>query len=154
MSVQLPQDFQAAQADAVLEAARPALNLPRDVPLRVDAVTQTPRKTEIHFSCTLPVQLTPKGLGDAAGIQVDVSANGSLEFDQRGELVDAQVAPTDPHALDAVRDQVNRLVANDQIYFAAPDEKINPDQLRTQGKPWYVQTDAQGRRRLKRAYIA
>jgi hypothetical protein len=53
-----------------------------------------------------------------------------------------------------VKDQVKKLAAADQIYAAAPGEEIDTDALRAKRKPWYVETDAQGRRRLKRAYMA
>ena len=154
MDLKLPRDFTPAQADAVVERAKPALDLPEDATLRVEQVKQTRRATEIEFTCVVPTSLETQAADKPLRVCVDVNGKGCVKFDATGNLVSAEVKPLDPHQLDAIRDHVSKLVANDQVYVAAPGEKVDVQELRAQGKPWYVQDDEAGRPRLKRAYIA
>ena len=47
-----------------------------------------------------------------------------------------------------------KLAAADQIYLTTPGEEVDTDALRAKRKSWYVATDANARKRLKRAYMA
>lgn len=130
------------------------LDLPEDTSLRVESVQTSARGTAMRFSYNAPMPLEGKELAAAAGVRVDVNGAGALEFDRDGKLVRAHAQPNDPRALEAMRDHVRKLVATDQIYFAQTGEAIDLNKLRAAGKPWYVQTDQKGLRRLKRAYMA
>jgi hypothetical protein len=154
MDIILPNGFQAGDAPQVLDEARPVMHLPPEAQIRVENVTQSPCGTRIDFSYTTPVELDDANLRDAAGVRVEVSAHGDMDFDAHGKLVGYQVEPADPHQLRAIRDYLSKLVANGQVYIAQPGEQVNPDQLRAQGKPWYVELDQHGKKRLKRAWIS
>lgn len=154
MDLTLPSNFDEADAIHVLDQARPLLDLPPDATFRVENVTRNARGARIDFSYTLAVVLDDDDLQDVAGIRVDVSAHGQLKFNARGILVSHQVEPADPRQLRAITDHLSKLVANGQVYIAKPGERIDPDQLRQQGKDWYVQQDAQGKKYLKRAWIS
>ncbi len=154
MDIKQPRHLDPAHASQLLESARPQLHVPDDATLRVENVKATARGTNIQFSCNTPVPLEGADLGEASGVSVDVSLKGDLRFDKDGKLVKKKFESPDPQQLDAIRDNVSKLVANEQVYVAQPGEEIDPDKLREAGKPWYVQADENGRLRLKRAYMA
>jgi hypothetical protein len=154
MHLVLPKNFDPADAPRVLDEARAILDLPSDAKLRVENVTKNSRGTRIEFSYTHAVVLDDDNLRDAAGVRVDVSSHGGLKFNARGALVSCNVEPADPRQLRAISDHLSKLVANGQVYVAKPGERVDPEQLRRQGKDWYVQQDAQGQKFLKRAWIS
>jgi hypothetical protein len=77
-----------------------------------------------------------------------------LQFDASGARVSSQVSSLDERRLRLTKDNLRKLAASDAIYLAAPGEAIDTDALRAQRKTWYVETDAQGHKRLKRAFMA
>ncbi len=154
MALALPRDFESADALQILEQARPILDLTPDAQLHVENVTRTARGTRIDFSYTQRVVLDDNTLCDVAGICVDLRAQGELKFNARGELVQAHVEPADPRQLRAIADHVSKLVANGEVYVPKPGEQIDTEQLRRQGKAWYVEQDAHGYKHLKRAWIS
>jgi hypothetical protein len=154
MELLLPKNFKAQDAPEVLKRARPVLDLPPDAEMRVENVRKTSRGTRIDFSYTHAVKIENQELCDAQGIRVDVSSHGDLRFNSRGNLVTYNVKPTDPGQVRAISDHLSKMVAKGQVYVAKPGERIDPEFLREQGKAWYVEQDAQGNRKLKRAWIS
>lgn len=154
MDILLPKNFENADALQVLDQARPILELPADAELRVENVTKNARGTRINFSYTQSVAVDDALPRDVTGIRVDVSAHGDLKFNARGNLVSYKVEPADPRELRAITDHLSKLVENGQVYVAEPGECVDPEQLRQQGKPWYVQEDEQGKKHLKRAWVS
>ncbi len=147
-------DSDAARDAGFIERVRAALGLPPDAPLEFEGVTQNAQGARAVRYTASQMKLDGAEFGAANGVTVDERANVSLQFDARGALVSSQIAPADERHLQLVKDQIRKLAAADQIYLTAPGEAIDPDALRVQRKPWYVQTDAQGGKRLKRAYMA
>ncbi len=144
----------AARDAGFIERVRAALDLPPDAPLEFVDVTQNAQGARtVEYSAT-QIKLDGAEFGVANGVTIDEPAAVSLQFDARGALVSSQVTPVDERHLQLVKDQVRKLAAADQVYRAAPGEAIDSDALRAQRKPWYVEKDAQGRKRLKRAYMA
>lgn len=154
MDILLPKNFDKQDAPQILDQARPILELPPDAELRVENVAKNARGTRIDFSYTQSVTLDDDMLRDVTGIRVDVSSHGDLKFNARGNLVSYKVEPADPRQLRAITDHLSKLVENGQVYVAEPGECIDLEQLRKQGKAWYVQADEQGKKHLKRAWIS
>ncbi|MCC7162569.1 MAG: hypothetical protein IT331_08750 [Anaerolineae bacterium] len=154
MELSLPENFQVQDAPQVLERARPALDLPPDAQVRVENVRKTSRGTRITFSYTHAVKIENQELCDAQDICVEVSSYGDLRFNARGILVTCNVKPTEPEQVRAISDHLNKLVAGGHVYVAKRGEHVDLEQLREQGKSWYLEEDAQGNRKLKRAWIA
>lgn len=154
MELELPKNFQAQDAPEVLKRARLVLDLPPDAELRVENVRKTSRGTRIDFSYTHAVKIKNRELCGPKGICVDVSSHGDLRFNSRGNLVKFNVIPTDPTQVRALSDHLSKMVERGQVYVAKRGEQVDPEQLREQGKAWYVEEDAKGNRRLKRAWIA
>lgn len=154
MELALPKNFQEDDAPQIIEQARPMLDLPNDAQVHVETVSHNARGTRIDFSYTHSVQLDDEDLGQVTGIRVDVSSHGDLFFGPRGQLVTYNVEPADPRQLRAISDHLSKMVANGEVYIAKPGEQVDTDQLRRQGKSWYLQEDAQGNKHLKRAWIS
>lgn len=154
MELALPKNFQEDDAPRVLNQARPILELPPDAELRVEHVTKSARGTRIDFSYTRTVELDDDTLREVSGLRIDVSSHGDLRFNARGSLVTYNIEPTDSRQLRAISNHLSKLVANGQVYFAERGERVDPEQLRQQGKSWYVQEDSEGNKHLKRAYIS
>lgn len=147
-------ELDAARDPGFVERVRGALNLPPTAQLELQSATQTAQgEHAVEYSAT-QMKLEGAEFGAANGVTVDERASVSLRFDARGALVSSQLEPIDEQHLRLVKDQVRKLAAADQIYLAAPGESIDVDALRARRKPWYVETDAQGRKRLKRAFMA
>ena len=144
----------AARDPGFIENAKAALNLPATAQLELQSATQiAPGERVVEYSAS-QLKLRGAEFGAADGVTVDERAMVSLRFDARGALVSSQIEPIDEQHLRWVKDQVKKLAAAEQIYLATPGESINVDALRARRKPWYVETDAQGSKRLKRAYMA
>lgn len=154
MELYLPKNFQAQDAPEILKRARPVLDLPPDAELRVENVRKTSRGTRIDFSYTHAVKIENQELCEDKGIRVDISSHGDLRFNSRGNLVTYNVKPTDPGQVRAISDHLSKMVARGQVYVAKPGEHIDLEALRAQGKSWYLEEDAQGNRKLKRAWIS
>lgn len=154
MNIVLPKDFEAADAPAVLDRARPVLELPPEANLRVENVAQTKRGTRIDFTYTASVSLDDQDSEEIAGVQVKVTSHGDLQFNAHGTLVAYEVMPADPRELHAIRDHVTKLIANGQVYIAKQGEKVDPEKLRAQGKDWYITEDEEGNKYLSRAWIS
>lgn len=154
MNLVLPQDFDREDAPSVLERARQVLDLPPDAKLQVQDVTQSAHGTKIDFTYTASVALDANYSSDIAGIHVQVSSHGELKFDARGSLMGSKVQPPNENQVRALGDNLSKLVQNGQVYFAKPDEQIDPNELRALGKAWVVQEDASGKKCLRRAWIS
>ncbi len=139
-------DAATARGTDFLAGVRAALHLPHDAPLSLDRVTQDDQGGHVvEYSTTVPVTLGGEQYGTANGVSVDEPGVARVRFDASGALVSSEVVPTDSRHLQLVQDQVKKLAATDQI-ARAPEP--------APGKPWYVETEKNGRKRLKRAHIA
>lgn len=155
MDLQFAGEVSAARDAAFLERVKAVLGLRPGAQLELQrAADDQQGKHILEYAVTQPVTILGKEFGAANGVIVDERMIASLRFDARGVLVSSRVSPIDAHHLQLVKDQIRKLAQAGEIYLAQPNEKIDADALRAQRKPWYVEVDAQGRKRLKRAYIA
>ncbi len=147
-------ELDAARDPGFIERVQAALGLPTDAPLELQSATQNAEGERTVGYSAVEMKLEGAEFGAANGVTVDQRASVSLTFDARGALVSSQMTLVDERHFRLVKDQVRNLAAADEIYPAAPGEAIDPDALRAKRQSWYVETDAQGRKRLKRAFMA
>lgn len=150
----LPKDLDEDVARAVLDRARDALDIPTDAEIRIENVVRTERSTRIYFTYTTSVELHDANLEAIGGVRVNVTSRGDLRFNSKGILIKYEIEPVESDQLRAVRENLRRLVAANQIYVAAPGEAIDPERLLAEGKAWYVEQDAHGKKLLRRASIS
>jgi len=154
MALKFTGDAIAARDAGFIERVKNALGLLPDARLELQSATQNAQGERAVEYSAAQIKLQGAEFGAADGVTVDERAIVSLHFDMRGALVSSQITPVDERHLRLVKDQVKKLAAADEIYLAAPGEEIDIDALRAKRKPWYVETDEQGRKHLKRAYMA
>lgn len=149
----------AREADFVARA-RAALRLPDDAQLQLkDAHHDTQGGHRLEYQVTLPVEIKGEEFGPANGVTVDEPVTASLQFDPKGALASSQVSDIDQRHLQLVKDQIKKLAAAGEIAPPSADQPTRGALSLAEGtdakrKPWRVETDAQGRKRLKRAFIA
>jgi hypothetical protein len=146
--------IQGAREQDFIQQVRAALDLPADAQLQLTQITPEAGGTVVEYTVTLPIRLVGAELGVADGVTVDERVTARLRFDASGACVSAQLAPLDERRLKSVKDHLRQLAARGDIYLAAPNETVDADALRARRQAWYVQTDAQGNKRLRRAFIA
>ncbi|MBI5304518.1 MAG: hypothetical protein HY868_20460 [Chloroflexi bacterium] len=148
-------DANLARDASFIEQVKAALSLPADAELELQNIARgAAGGAAVHYAVTLPVVLTGAEFGAANGVSVDERVSATLNFDARGALASSQVSPVDERHLRLVKDNVRKLAAADEIFLASPGEAVDTDALRAKRQPWYVETDAHARKRLKRAYMA
>lgn len=139
-------DAARAHEDDFVTGVRAALDLPEDAPVSLKQVIPDSHGGHLlEYETTLPVALEGEQFGIADGVTVDEPAVARMQFNAAGALISAQATPADPRHLTLVQDQVKKLVAAGQI---AHSREHAP------GRLWYVETDKNGRKRLKRSFMA
>ncbi|MCI0477188.1 MAG: hypothetical protein L0Y55_13145 [Anaerolineales bacterium] len=147
-------DLDTAREAGFVKQVKAALDLPGDAQLQLKNIARDARGAVVEYVVTLPIRIVGAEFGAANGVTVDERVDALLRFDANGARVLSQVSPLDERHLRLTKDNLRKLAASNAIYLAAPDETIDPDALRAQRKSWYVETDAQGHKRLKRALMA
>jgi hypothetical protein len=148
-------DLETAREAGFIEQVKAALGLPADAQLQLQNIVHSAQGgAVVEYAVTLPIKIVGAEFGAADGVTVDERVNALLNFDANGVRLSSRISPLDAQHLHLVKDNVRKLAASDRIYLAAPGEAIDADALRAERKPWYVETDAQGHKRLKRAFIA
>lgn len=143
-----PDSDSALEAD-FLARVRKLLRLPLEAQLQLAGIhADSERGCSIEYAVTMPVQLHGAEYGMADGVIVDEQTAARLSFDAMGNLISSHFDGIDPRHLELVRDQVRKLAASGQI--ASTRLEATPGS----GKPWYLEKDAQGVKRLKRARMA
>lgn len=137
-----------------IEQVKTALNLPTEAQVQLKNLAHEASGIVVEYDITLPIRIVGTEFGVANGVTVDEHLTARLRFDARGARVATHVTPLDEQRVRLMKDNVRKLAKMNAIYLAAPGEKIDPDTLRARRQAWYIQTDAQGRKRLRRAFIA
>lgn len=136
----------------LISLARAALHLPEHVRLELQNVRDDGHGNRtVEYSVIQPVELRGREYGVADGVWVDSRASATLKLAQ-GRLVASELGPMDQQRLDLVKDQVKKLAATDQI--DSPGSQAHGGRGSAGIKPWYVEVDAQGRKRLVRSHMA
>lgn len=143
-----------ARDSEFIKQVKATLDLPTDAQVQLKNVTRDANGVWVEYDITLPIRIVGAELGVANGVTVDEHLTARLRFDARGTRIETQITPLDEQRVRLMKDNVRHLVMMNAIYLAAPDEQVNPDELRARHQAWYIQTDAQGYKRLRRAFIA
>jgi hypothetical protein len=153
--LQFAGDIHTANSAEFIEQVKQSLGLPPGARLQLSNQKRgTQGEALLEYAVTVPIRIEGSEYGAANGITVDERVTAELRFDSRGKLESGHATAIDERHLRSVKDNLRKLVAADQIYLATQGEKIDPEKLRSQHKPWYVETDVDACMRLKRAYMA
>lgn len=132
-----------------LTRVRRLLQLPQAAQLQLEGIDDgSEGGCSIRYTITIPVKLIGSEYGIADGVTVDERAFARLSFDAGCRLISSRLDGIDERHLELVRDQVKKLAASGQIASTRPEATAAGHQ------PWYLEADAQGVKRMKRARMA
>lgn len=157
VSIGTPPKLGIAQATAGQELpsdARKKLKLPRrDFRL----VQETPKRDDgrvLHFVAPREMQLKGRDLGPARGAVVTVTDAVSLHVDPDGRVLSANQHKVDKGQEKRIQDHVAKLVRRGRIYDAGKEGAVDPSLLIERKQPYYLEYDNEGKKRIRRAFIA
>jgi hypothetical protein len=162
-----------ARVVAVPVAARPRWELPEtrvgeDLPsgirrwmdLRkremrlVDERRQRDQSRVLYYAASRRVEFGGDALGVASGVSVTLADTVAVQVDRDGKIVSSHYHQVDRGQEKRVRDHVVKLAARQRLYQAKAGEAVDPAELIAQRKPYFVDYDEQGNKRIRRAIIA
>ena len=133
---------------------RAAMRAPKQEFRLVDERPQRGASRVLHYTAERRMELKGRALGAASGAVVDVSDSLAVQVDRDGRVVSSHLHETDRAHQRRIRDHVAKLVARDRVYEAREGEQVDPAALIEQKKPYYIAYDEQGRKWIRRAFIA
>jgi hypothetical protein len=108
----------------------------------------------LHYTAPRQIELKGKTLGVASGAVVTVTDAVAVQIDPDGKVVSAHHHKVDRAQEKRIHDHVAKLVERNRVYAAKEGEAIDPDALIDRKQPYYIDYDARGRKRIRRAFIA
>jgi len=120
----------------------------------VDERTRHDQSRVLHYAAPRQVAYTGDALGVANGAAVTMTDAVVVQVDREGKIVSSHYHQADRGQEKRVRDHIAKLVARKRVYEAKAGEVVDPAELIAQKKPYYLAYDAQGNKRIRRAFIA
>ncbi|MBI5304517.1 MAG: hypothetical protein HY868_20455 [Chloroflexi bacterium] len=120
----------------------------------VDQQTKHNQMRVLHYAAPREVALKGKALGVAQGAVVTVTDAVAVQVDREGKVVSANQHKVDRGQEQRITDHVAKLVERNRVYAAKEGEEVDPAALIEKRQPYYVAYDAQGTKRIRRAFIA
>jgi hypothetical protein len=108
----------------------------------------------LHYAAEREMQLDGADLGEAQGAMISLTDTLSVHVDPEGNILSSQLHKTDEGYANRIRDHVAKLIERGRVYASAIGEKIDPSNLIEQKKPYYIDYDEAGNKRIRRAFIA
>ncbi len=105
----------------------------------------------LEYAFKRPITLEGPEYGLAEGVTIDEPARIELRFDAAGHLASLATRLTDEHHWESVKNHIKSLAAGNLI---GPNKTAHSVGAGTESKPWFVEVDSLGRKRLKRAFIS
>jgi hypothetical protein len=133
---------------------RVAMRAPKQEFRLIEERTQRDASRVLHYTSERRIELKGKALGAASGAVVDVADALAIQVGRDGKVVSSHLHRTDRAHQQRIRDHVEKLVARGRVYEAREGEQVDPAALIEQKKPYYIAYDEQGRKRIRRAFIA
>ncbi len=133
---------------------RVAMQAPRREFRLTDERPQRDERRVLHYTSERRMELKGTQLGIARGAIVDVSDSLAVQVDREGKVVSSHLHRTDRAHQRRIRDHIEKLVARDRVYEAREGEQVDPAALIDQKKPYFIAYDEQGRKLIRRAFIA
>ncbi|MGE5263321.1 MAG: hypothetical protein ACM3S0_08065 [Acidobacteriota bacterium] len=130
-----------------LKLPRRDFRLVRDTPKRDDG-------SVLHFVAPREMELKGRDLGPARGAVVTVTDAVSLHVDPEGRVLSANQHKVDKGQEKRIQDHVAKLVQRDRVYDASKEGSIDPSRLIALKQPYYLAYDKDGKKRIRRAFIA
>ena len=148
-AIKLPIDLQCDEADAFLNNIRKYLDLMSVKDMKIEDYEFEDNETLLYVSFIQDIQIKDDDLGQLSGIFVSHPGSVKLRFKEDGSLKDYEISKPNEKTQFSIKNEVKRLIQQDSIYVAKPDEKIFPEKLKW-GQDFAIISDKNGNRRLER----
>ncbi len=133
---------------------RQAVRVPKQEFHLTETRTRRDASRVLQYTSTRTVQLKGKAMGMASGAVVDVADGLAVHVDSSGTVISSQLHKSDRAHEKRIRDHVEKLVAHGRVYATHEGETVDPDMLIEQKKPYYLDYDQAGTKRIRRSFIA
>ncbi len=108
----------------------------------------------LDFRKERALELLDDRFGVARGVTLSLQDSVSVLLDWSGKLVASHAQIADVAHEDRIQDHIEKLVARKRVYVGEEGKAIDPNELIERHQPYYVETDAEGKRRLRRGFVA
>lgn len=108
----------------------------------------------LYYIAPRRITFTGESLREANGAQVVLANAITLQVNPDGVIITSHYHQVDRAQERRVRDHVAKLVARQRVYVPSPGAAVDLRELIAQRKPYYLEYDAQGNKRIRRAFIA
>ncbi len=152
-AIRLPAVLIGPGASEFLQTVRVVFNLHDTSDLTIVDQAFVNDDTMLYLRFVREVPVRGKELGKADGVYIVVGGTLSLQFDSKGVLSSYFL---EDEVEDSIVEEKNGLLKDlekGRIYFAEPDEIVDPLKLKGDGKRFFIQVDKDGKKRLHRAYL-
>lgn len=116
--------------------------------------TQRDRTRILYYVAPHQVAFQGDALGVANGAMATLVDAVVVQVAPDGAVISSQYHQVDRGLIKRVRDHVAKLIARKRVYVAPPGTRIDLTELIARKQPYYVEYDAQGNKRIRRAFIA
>lgn len=148
-AIKLPIDLQGNETDAFLNNIQKYLDLMTVKDMKIEDYEFEDNETILYISFIQDIQIKDDDLGQFSGIFVSHPGSVKLRFKEDGSLKDYEISKPNEKTQFSITNEVKRLIQQDSIYIAKPDEKIFPEKLKW-GQDFAIISDKNGNRRLER----
>lgn len=143
------------QSDAELPAqVRASLKAPKKDFRLVAEQLQGGGRRVLHYRVEREMQLKGARLGAARGATVTLWDSIAVHVAPDGRMISAHHLRTDRAHERRIRDHVAKLVARGRVYAAQEGERVDPSALIARKQPYYISYEPDGKKRIRRAFIA
>lgn len=104
----------------------------------------------LRFAQDIPI--VAEELGEMSGVVIREGGELNLRFDSKGELKSYELEKATGKVTENARRDFSVLLKAKKVYFARYGEKVDVGKLAASGQRFYLQMDASGKKRLRRAY--
>ncbi|MBI5652586.1 MAG: hypothetical protein HZC40_19390 [Chloroflexi bacterium] len=120
----------------------------------MDDIERRDASRVLHYESTRTSELKGKSYGIAAGATIDLSDAVAVQLAEDGTVIAAQMHRADRAYEKRIQDHVVKLVERKRVYDTAEGEQVDSEKLIAEKKPYFIAFDADGSKRVRRAFIA
>jgi hypothetical protein len=151
--IKLPVPIYGAGAGLFLGTVRKAFALDGLAEMDIVDVVFEGGDTLLYLSFSREVLVEGEELGEASGYFAKLGGSITLRFDSSGSLSTYELEDVSEESIEEGKAGLVKMLKEGRVYFAQPGEPVDISRLIRRKQEFYVQVDADGRKRLHRTYM-